>query len=65
MTCPDCNSRLYITDNVLDTDNNELYRKRVCKQCGKELYTIEFQIDIDENLRNNWKKFYRRNKNEK
>jgi hypothetical protein len=44
--------------------DDENYRKRKCKDCGKTCYTIEFEAIENEDFKKTWIKHYRRRKNE-
>lgn len=46
MKCEKCGStNVYVKDNVYVPPNNTNYRKRVCKDCGHEFFTIEFILE--------------------
>ena len=49
MICPKCKGKLRTIDTV-NTPDNEVYRRRHCKECGYEFYTIEFEAECDDNL---------------
>lgn len=54
-----CGSKMSVADVVKTED--EIYRKRVCKDCGKVIFTLEFEIEYDENVSRIWNDNYRRN----
>ena len=39
MVCPTCKSKTYVESTI--NDNNEIYRIRKCKSCGRKIYTKE------------------------
>lgn len=38
---------------------DEKYRKRKCRACGNKFYTIEYEVEYDQRLRNEWVKYNR------
>lgn len=59
MKCPKCGGKTRVRDNVNDEQANERYRRRLCKSCGHEFYTIEFEIEDDDQLRETWSRNHR------
>lgn len=63
MSCPECNAKTTVIDGSNNFNENELYRKRKCLNCGKTYYTIEsivspyWEKDFVKDL---WRKYYRR-----
>lgn len=64
--CPKCGHKMIQKDQLV-TDEDERIRRKVCPNCGRELYTLEFEIDksdwkkhCDEFHRNKGKYYYRR-----
>ena len=47
MRCPKCNGKLSVKDIVHNKNDNEVYRKRICKECGETIFTTEFEVDPD------------------
>ena len=43
MTCPVCGGKNYVVDSRSDVD--AVYRKRICKECGHEFFTVEFETE--------------------
>lgn len=43
---------------VVDTRStyNEVYRKHYCESCGRTFYTIEFEVEENEQFENEWKR---------
>ena len=60
MRCQKCGCETGVSDVVRVTD--EVYRKRVCKSCGHKFFTIEFEIEQDENFYEAWHANYRKHK---
>ena len=46
LDCVHCNEETYVKDSV--KKYGTVYRRRVCKVCGREFYTYEIEIE-DEN----------------
>lgn len=61
MNCPKCGGEVKVLDNINNTEDNEIYRKRKCKKCGNVFYTVEFEADEDESLRQILVKYRRAN----
>ena len=59
MLCPKCGGKTHICDNVSDTETNENYRQRVCKECGHKFYTVEFEVEGDDRFKKSWWKNHR------
>ena len=58
MKCLKCGGKTGVAD-LVHTENNETYRRKECRVCKHEFYTIEFEIECDEKLSTEWGKFYR------
>jgi transcriptional regulator NrdR family protein len=43
MTCPVCGGKNHVVDTRQDID--AVYRKRICKECGHEFFTVEFETE--------------------
>lgn len=61
MVCPKCKGKTKVVDVVHNTDANESYRFRKCRHCGFKFYTVEFEVDYDEQFRRNWTDYRRDN----
>ena len=59
MKCPKCGGKTRVTDNVNIISTNERYRQRTCKECGHKFYTVEFEVEDDEQFRKTWIKNHR------
>jgi transcriptional regulator NrdR family protein len=60
MVCPKCGSdKVPVKDNVNNTTYNEVYRKRVCAKCGNTFYTVEFEAEVNERFKDEWKQHSR------
>ena len=53
--CSKCGGTMYVNHTVLDDANNELYRRRVCRDCGNAVFTIEYELDDTEQVREVWR----------
>lgn len=65
MHCPKCNGKVGVLDTVYNTKDNEILRKRKCHVCGHIFYTIEFEVENNDRLKEEWSTFYRSNLNKK
>ena len=61
MVCPRCGGKIGVVDSVHNTDENEIYRKRKCKDCELIFYTTEFTIRRDEKFIREWYRYHRSN----
>ena len=61
MNCPRCGGKVGVIDSVHNTDENEIYRKRKCKDCELIFYTAEYEIRHDLSFRSEWYRFHRSN----
>ena len=59
MLCPKCKSATAVCDTRFDVKENEVFRRRICKECGHDFYTIEFDVEANDKFANMWKKLYR------
>lgn len=61
MKCEKCGGEnVYVKDNVFVPPENTIYRKRICKDCGYEFFTVEFAVEKgDEVAIREWKKWHR------
>ena len=53
MRCPKCDFMTRITSMTV-SDENEVYRRRKCCECGHKFFTIEFEIEETEQLKQEW-----------
>lgn len=61
MICEKCGSKdVKVIDVVHNNDAYEVYRKKVCKNCGRTFYTIEFEIEADADFLDSWSENYRK-----
>lgn len=58
MKCSKCGGKIGVID-LVHTDNNETYRRKMCQVCKHEFYTIEFEVECDEKFSTEWGEFYR------
>lgn len=58
MLCKKCGTRMANIDRVY-AENNEIYRKYRCPSCSELLYTVEFPVDYDKNVKKTWNTFHR------
>ena len=61
MVCPRCGGKTLVIDNSFNKELNEIYRKRVCKNCEHTFYSIECFAEYDTDFANAWYKNHRSN----
>ena len=54
IACPKCGAPASVKDVVMNTDDNEQYRKKECTECGHVFFTLEFEVEADDCLLENW-----------
>lgn len=59
MKCPKCNGKTTVTDNALNTSDNEMYRKRKCLECGHIFYTTEYEVERNYKFSMEWRRYNR------
>ena len=57
MICPNCGEKTKVVDSSKAPE--ETYRKRKCKACGHKFCTIEYEVEFDQNFKNQWAKYNR------
>lgn len=60
MICPKCNAKTKIVDNSFNEEQNEMYRKHICKECKYIFFTAEFIVEPSKQFAYDWYA-YRRN----
>lgn len=70
MECPKCKGPTGVTDSAYNREDEEYYRKHICKECGNVFYTREEMVYEDENglpkwFRDAWTKCHRHNRKKK
>ena len=49
MNCPKCGKHMYVIDTAYIEKDAEMYRKLKCRNCGRVMYTMEFEVgDVGE-----------------
>lgn len=59
MKCPECGGKTTVYDNSFNPDTNEHSRKRKCLVCGHRFYTMEFEVECNEQFKKDWEKHHR------
>ena len=59
MKCSICAGKVRVIDNV--NKDSENYRKRKCDGCGRIFYTIEFEVEQDDQFNKDWSMYHRKN----
>ena len=58
--CPKCKCNASeVCDTVRNESDGEVYRRRRCKGCGADFYTIECEISDTPEFKKQWKKHHR------
>lgn len=55
MKCPNCGGNVRVRDTTY-TEENEIYRKRSCLNCGHVFYTMEFAIEANDKFLKDWRR---------
>ena len=59
MQCPKCGGNSAVGVNRPDTDRNEIFRARKCKDCRHKFHTVEFIVEENEKFKQIWKSLVR------
>lgn len=54
MLCKYCGGKTIVIDGAKNHEQEEIYRCRVCIDCGMMFYTVEFPVEVDEQFRKAW-----------
>lgn len=60
MKCPKCGGKVNVMDTVHNTDLNEIYRERICEDCGHIFYTTEYEVVQNQAFEEDWAQYHRR-----
>lgn len=55
MNCSECGGDTRVTDTNYNETANERYRRRKCKDCGRVIWTIEFEVEFDDRYQEQWR----------
>lgn len=55
MKCPECGGKL-TSRLALETEENEIYRKRPCPECGCVFHSIEFIVEETDDFVEEWER---------
>jgi transcriptional regulator NrdR family protein len=53
MNCPKCSGAVMVRDTTY-TEENEIYRRKKCRECGHVFYTMEFEVEDNPAFRAEW-----------
>ncbi len=59
MLCPKCGGNTKVCDTRYETNENEVFRRHICKDCSEEFFTVEFSIESNKKFVDLWKKLAR------
>lgn len=54
MKCPKCNAKARIVNNSFNEEQNEMYRKHICKVCNSIFFTTEFIVEPSKQFALDW-----------
>lgn len=54
MTCPKCKGKVVSIDSSINNTDNEVYRKKKCRDCGETFYTVEFEVIENDRFKKAW-----------
>ena len=55
--CPECGGLFTTVEMIHNPEHDEVYRKRACISCGNTIYTVEFEVENNELLQQEWAKY--------
>jgi len=55
MICPKCKGKTRVVETRFYDIENEIYRRRKCIDCDNSFFTVEFEVEENEVLRELWK----------
>ena len=64
MNCPKCGGNVKVIDNA-HTPQNEIYRRRRCSACKHIFYTLEFEVEYNDQVKKEWNEFVRTSKHKR
>lgn len=59
MFCKRCKTKMVTTVSKYNDTEQELYRRRVCPNCGHAMYTVEFEAEQNDRFEEDWSKSYK------
>ena len=59
MLCPKCGGVTKVCDTRYEDKENEIFRRRACKQCANEFFTVEFDVETNAKFDMLWKRLKR------
>lgn len=61
MTCPKCKDELCIADTVTNPVENEIYRLHKCPNCGHSIFTVEYEVIVNQRFEEDWVEYHKTN----
>lgn len=52
--CTECDGYMQSMFVNFDEGNQEIYRKRVCDKCGRVAFSIEYEVDTNDDVLKKW-----------
>lgn len=62
MTCPKCKGKLRIIDIVHNPTEDEKYRLYKCPDCGHSIFTVEYEVVLNQRFEEDWVEHHPYNK---
>lgn len=59
MVCPKCGGKTTVFDSSFNSETNEYYRARRCRVCNHEFFTMEFEVEYNEQFKKDWNNNHR------
>lgn len=61
MICPECGAKMYTDATVYNTDEGEIYRRKICTDadCGYVAYTVEYEVEVTERFEIDWNRYHK------
>jgi transcriptional regulator NrdR family protein len=60
-----CGGKLRVLDNVKNPTENEIYRQKECVECGRRIFTVEYEVIVNQRFKADWANNYRKSEDTK
>lgn len=65
MSCPKCGGDAKVIDTVNNFEDDEVYRKRKCDDCGHIIYSVEIEVQMSKQFLDRWNEHHRQTSHKK